>query len=198
MAFKNDKIGSHVSVLLICCNNSFSIGVFFIMLILSQRKITKNKFSNIKNAFRFSLGAINNGCTFQWQHKHVKVMKQKLHRILTRPCIWWYKHKCLYLEDSREYFQFWLVKISAVAREISLALLGWTKSSFSCFLVFFLGGGAVNPINASAATVKWFQLRCHYQWFFNSLSATNAGFFFKKHVRCVCVCTYCAIFKKFL
>lgn len=88
------------------------------------------------------------------------------------------------------------MKISAVAREISLALLGWPKSSFRCCWVFFWGGG--NPINASAATVKWFHLRCHYQWFFNSQSTTNAGSFFKKHVRCVCVHILCDFFFKFL
>lgn len=72
----------------------------FFTLISSQRKITKKKFSNIKNAFRVSSGAINNGCTFQWQHKHVKLMKQKLHLILTCLCIGWYKHKCFILKTQ--------------------------------------------------------------------------------------------------
>lgn len=78
-----------------------------------------------------------------------------------------------------------------------ISFIGLAKKFVQLLVFFFLGGG-VNPINASTATVKWFQLRCHYQWFFNSQSATNAGSFFKKHVRCVCVCTYCAILKKFL
>lgn len=116
-----------------------------------KEKSLKIDFSNIKNAFRFSLGAINNECTFQWQHKHVKLMKQKLHLILTCSCIWWYKHKCFYLEDSREYFQFWPVKISVLAREITLALLGWPKSLFMCGFFFFFFG---NPINASASNYE--------------------------------------------
>lgn len=197
MAFKNDKIVSKLyqsfqfAVII-----PFLFGVFFIMLILSQGKTTKNKFSSIKNAFRFSLGAINNGGTFQWQHKHVELMRQKLPRILTCLCIWWYKHKCFYLEDSRIFPVLTCENFCSCQRNL-ISFIGLAKKFIQVLLgFFFLGGG--NPINASAATVKWFHLRCHYQWFLNSQSTTNAGSFFKKHVRCVCVHILCDFFFKFL
>ena len=154
--------------LLICCNNSFSLECSFICSFHPKEKSLKNKFSNIKNAFRFSLGAINNWCTFQWQHKHVKLMTQKLHLILTCSCIWWYKQSALSWRLKRIFPVLTCENFSVCQRNL------------------------ISFLNASTAIVKWFHLRCHHLWFFNSQSTIDAGSFFKKHVRgvcaCVCVC----------